>query len=156
MDIGQPFANGHASTRHDYLEKKLDSDMSYRSMQYNITATVTFEWKHYFLHLKRNSGAILACVQTPLPCEQRPFDLPSKSGDHLLQRAHFLPPVTLSNFAIGYLLRSLFIPYFYMHQLFYVAYCLGQSAILPRWVRVTIDSETTDELCRILSDILWS
>ena len=33
MDIGQPFANGHASTSHDYLEKKkLDSDMSYRSM----------------------------------------------------------------------------------------------------------------------------
>ena len=32
MDIGQPFANGHASTSHDYLETKLDSDMSYRSM----------------------------------------------------------------------------------------------------------------------------
>ena len=32
VHVGQPFANGHANTRHDYLEKKLDSDMSYRSM----------------------------------------------------------------------------------------------------------------------------
>ena len=64
MDIGQPFANAMPVrvmiTREEIGQWHV---LSLDAIQYN--SNCYFWMKHCFLHLKRNSGAKLACLQTP-------------------------------------------------------------------------------------------